>query len=88
MVRSPLPDTVPDSTREFIRSDLRNEINDTRLCIAVLCIESPRDNFHLFKGIRTDAQTQTSADRIINRDAINEIPNLHRPTAADMNRTR
>ena len=80
----PLSDPVPDSPREFICSDLRDEINDTGLCVPVFRIESARNDFHLLKGIRADTQTQTSADRIINWDTVNEIPNLHRPPPPNM----
>ena len=57
-------------------SNLRDEINDTGLCIAVFGVESTRDNFHLFKGIRADTQTQTSADRIVDWDTINKVSDL------------
>ena len=87
VVRAPLSHAVPESAGEVLPSRFRNEVYHTGLCITVFGVESPGDNFHLFKRTRADVHPKTSADGIVHRDTVYEILDLHGTAASYVERT-
>ena len=64
---------------------LRLDADDSRHGLPVLSVEATRDHFHFLNGLRAELQSETrSGERVLDRDAVDQVSVLVRTAAADV----